>query len=195
MEGPPAAPYAPPPVGPTPPAQVPPVPYSPRSAPLPPPAHDDSKTILVIVVIAVAAVIIAGVALFAIANLFQPIVFHPYIQLGTPTNSNGNTTILVSSVSSAAAPADFLVRLSVGSSNGTDVPVAASGTPAIETVNGVAFRITWVDVDGSSSITVNDRFLVSGNGVPLPKNQIYAFSLDWSSGGITSWSGETVWST
>ncbi len=151
---------------------------------------------MVVVVIVVVVVVIIGVGLYIISTMFQNVASRPFVSFGAVSQLTGNASFGVDSVSSVAAASNYRVRLTIVPSMGTDQPLAASGVPAMESVNGVTYRITWVDADGSGSVTVGDTFHVSGNGVALPAGQSFVFYLDWASGGVSvSPSGVVGWST
>lgn len=177
----------PPPTG-VPPAALPPPPARPPGS--------ETRTILTVVLIVVIAVaVVAIVAVVVLGNFLRAATRPPVVALSAVAVANGNASFSVEATTIPTSCLDFTVRLTVGSATTGDTPLGCTGAPVSLTVGGRTYLVTWTDADASGTVSVDDRFAVTGNGVPLPVNQSFVFYLDWTGVGSPSFSGVTNWST
>lgn len=191
-------PTGPPPVPPLPPAPGGPPypPYGPYPPPAPSPKSETRTILIVIAVVVVVIAVLAIVAVIVVGNFLRSVgTVRPVIALSTVDVASGNASFSVQAATVPTPCSDFAVRLMVGTSTSTVAPLGCTGAPVSLTAGTTAYLVTWTDVDASGTVSVGDRFAVTGDGVPLPVNQSFVFYLDWTGGGSPTFSGVTSWST
>lgn len=107
-------------------------------------------------------------------------------------DSEGNASWSVGGV--AGGPysyGGFLVRLAVNGESMIWVPLGLSDSSNVLVVGSLSYRVVWTDDDANGSVSPGDRFLLTGDGTPLPSSSTFEFVLKW----LENWISNARWST
>lgn len=172
-----------PPGGPPPPAAPwPPPPPYPYYPPVPPRQTDDTLPILIIILVAVLVIIplIIGILIFF---AFAPLIpsfptSRPQVTFADPSDAGGNVSVPILSVSARHYGPLFRIAIIWNGNASPAVDVTEAPSFEVASVFGTRFRISWVDVDGDSTVSNGDAITVGGDGLPLPAGD-YTLNLLW----------------
>ncbi len=144
-----------------------------------------SPVVAEILLVAITVVLAAVIYLMASGLLnsnpnVPPVVAFTGIH-GYPAGSY-NTSFSVADASRSLAMVNYKFNLEVGGVIGSAMNFAPSGTAANITVNGTAYRVTWLDLDGGGSLSQGDEITLGGKGISLPGATSFDFTLFTSEG-------------
>ncbi len=150
-----------------------------------------AEILLVAIAVVLAAVLyIMASGLLSTGSSVPPVVaftaVHPFAA------GSYNATFAVAGASRTFSVVNYRFVLKVGTTLGVRTDFAASAVPAVVTVNGTVYRVTWTDLDGGGALTQGDLITVSGNGVSLPRTTLFDFSLLWSDASLLT---DISWAT
>lgn len=176
----------PPPPPMSPPQAPPPGPYGPPGppgypSPYPAPPPKKSNTALIVVIIVVVVVVVIGLVAWAMLSLLsapfggtQPAT----ITFGQVTDTAGNRSIAITSVSTSTTFAMFQVSLEKDGVQSSSQPLLLSPAYATVTIGSEDFRIYWIDQNGNLLVSQGDSIRVSGDNAPLPSGN-YTLRVTW----------------
>lgn len=152
--------------------------------------------------VATAVVVTVLVAIFLISfSFYVPLLWGPSSQPPSPhemefslvdLDSQGNASWLVGAVLGGPySSGGFSMRLTVNGESITWAPLGETDSGILLVVGSHSYRVVWTDVDGDGSVSLGDRFRVTGDGIPLPSASTFEFTLKWSE----SWLSKASWST
>ncbi len=146
-----------------------------------------SPVIATILMVAI-TVVLAAVLYVMVSNYITPLgETRPLVRFDpTVALTSGNATIEVVAASEPQfAPANYKVNLQVGAATGAAIAMpSVSGAFVSIVVDGTTYRVQWTDLGGDATVSGGDRFLVTGNGIPLPAATSFTFFLLWSDGDL-----------
>jgi len=149
--------------------------------------------ILVLVIVLVGVILLAAfLAVFFLPLSRTPQAGAPSVALGSVGFVNGNVTFDVTSVSSTSPAGFFEVNLRVGPTAGSPQPLETDPADATIRVANDRYRIYFLEVSSFSFLNAGDRFVVTGDGRPLPMATSFTFNLLWLVNGKTV--ASTNWS-
>ena len=160
-----------------------------------PDRHAVSPVVAEILLVAIAVVLAAVLYIMASGLLGTGSSVPPTIAFSAvhPFTLGGyNTTFSVAGASRTITIPNYRFVLEVGDTLGARTDFAASEVPALVTVNGTVYRVTWSDLDSGGALTQGDLITVSGNGVSLPSSTFFDFSLLWSDASLLT---DESWTT
>jgi len=142
-----------------------------------------AEILLVAIAVVLAAVLyVMASGLLSSGTSIPPVVafsaVHPFAA------GSYNATFSVADASRTITMPNYHFVLKVGTTLGPRTDFAASTVPAMVTVNGTVYRVTFTGLNGGGTLTRGDLITVSGNGVSLPKGTFFDFLLLWSDGSL-----------
>jgi hypothetical protein len=144
------------------------------------------------VILLVGAVAGALVLVGLLGNLVSPTVTRPTLVLSSADESGGNATLTVALATQRALPESYRFRAQANVTIGEATPLPPSGTSTVVGLGSTSLRVSWADADVDGFVSEWDRFLVTGDGGPLPTSTAFWFTLLWSDGSLVA---STGWST
>lgn len=140
-----------------------------------------AEILLVAITVVLAAVVyLMASGLLSGTNNVPPVVAFSSVQPFAQGTYNSTFAVADASRSITMPNYRFALKVNLSVSNATNF--AASGFAAKVTVNGVDFRVTWMDLDGGNTLSSGDSITVSGNLKSLPKSTSFDFVLLWTDG-------------
>ena len=165
----------------------------PQPPPLPPSEKGFPILIVVLVIVLVIGLLIAAFLLSAFLVFRTPVPVVPSVTLGQVGFQSRNATFAVTSVSTTAPIGFFRVNLQVDSAIGTIQRIELNPRYATLPVQSQQYRVYFLDAGSNLTLGVGDRFVVTGNGTPLPASTAFTFYILWILDGSVV--GSTNWST
>ncbi len=132
------------------------------------------------------SVSIAGIA-YVTANSYAlqaSVTGRPFVSLMPATVQDGVATITVAGASWAALPASYRVNLKVDGVLGHPVLLAAAGSAATLTLQGVNYQVSWSDPGNGGALVGGDVITIRAASAPLPSDTAFTFYLIWSDGAV-----------
>jgi flagellin-like protein len=130
-----------------------------------------SPVVAEILLVAITVVLAAVIYLMASGLLGEHSTPAPVVALVGPhpyVGGSYNATFTVADVSQSLALVNYRFNLEANLTFANATSFGASGVPVTVRINGVAYRVTWTDVDGGGTLSQGDEITVAGNGVSLP---------------------------
>jgi len=154
-----------------------------------------SPVIATILMVAI-TVVLAAVLYVMVSGFLPPIGGNkPLVAFDTTvTPSSGNATLEIASASEPPrSPSNYRVNLEVGAVAGGAVAMpTTTGAFVLVDVGGTTYQVQWTDIGGGGTVNAGDRFLVAGNGIPLPSTTSFTLFLIWSDGSVIA---QRAWTT
>ena len=152
-----------------------------RQSAIPHPRRHALRSSLAVLVIAVVvAILVAEFSGYSIHPTSKvPSSGGPAVALGEVGFVVGNATVDVRSVSPMTPINRFKVNLRVGSVLGVAEPVEPDPGYALVRVSDKRYQVYIVDLGNYSALNAGDRFIVAGDGAPLPQATPFTFYLLW----------------